>query len=115
MIQYLFITIILCTGCFFIGLRVGKGREDDYNRKEIYNIEFDKTVNNGTTYKSSYLINIIMNFCDKTGIDVLKLEISDWGRGNLKVRCNKTQRFLLINELTDLKNGITVKNIGDSL
>lgn len=111
MVLYLFILIIVAISFFFIGMSVGINKGNFYDQKKNYTIEFKKLTIDNRVIKSSVLVNIIVNFCDSMGIEIIDLNIDDWGYGKLNIKCNKNQHFLLIQELSKNENMIEIEKI----
>lgn len=111
MILYLFILIIVAISFFFIGMSVGINKGSSIDQKKNYKIEFKKLTISNQVIKSSVLINRIVNFCDSIGIEIIDIDINDWGNGEINVKCNKDQHFLFIQELSRNENMIEIKKI----
>lgn len=103
-----FILLLVLTFC--LGYHLAKNRVSQSNTKS-YKIEFEKESINGKIIKSSYVTKELVSFCDRLGIIIENFKIDDILAGELKVRCTKDQYYLLVQEITDNKYMLSIKNI----
>lgn len=116
MIRILFFLILLIgfpTIAFIIGYKFGTKTNENllpYNTK-LYTIKFSKELVDDYYIKSSFITRNIVEFCDKIDISIEKLKLETFGECELRVKCTKDQYLLLIQELSDSKYMISIKNI----